>query len=67
MGEWKLESFEMGYALVCSVCGKKISLKDFIFADRDITVCPQCESKMELNIDEDEIAEYVKGDNRWQK
>jgi DNA-directed RNA polymerase subunit RPC12/RpoP len=61
--EWKLESFDLGYALVCSNCGRKVGLRKVEMADIDISKCPNCDSEMNLDsLDEDELMEYAKGE-----
>ncbi len=63
LGEWKLESLEMGYALVCSECGRILGLRKAEMADIDISKCPTCEKDMDLDsIDEDELMEYARGE-----
>lgn len=59
---WKLIGTQMGWALECSECKHKISIKQYAFADQPISTCPFCEKEMDLSsIDEDEIQELLKG------
>lgn len=63
MAEWKVKSLEMGYALECSNCGRKIGMKKYMMADMDISRCPSCDEDMDLDsLDEDELMDISKGE-----
>lgn len=56
--EWLLKTSDMGMYLQCSLCNRKISAKDFIFADIKTDVCPSCSAEMDLDkLDEDTLSQ----------
>lgn len=60
---WNLVSTDMGYALECSKCKHKISIKGYIIADKMTDICPFCESTMKLDdLDYDKIYELAQGE-----
>lgn len=59
-GKWIFITTENGRAIECSKCGRKISVKDVMFADEDISTCPKCNAIMDLSgIDEDDIRLHI--------
>lgn len=57
---WLQRSGEDGDYLECPHCHHKISAKDVIFADNDISTCPFCSKKLETsNIDYENLRDSV--------
>ena len=60
---WEIKSTEMGYAIECSNCHHKISVKDAIIANQVIDTCPFCKKDMDLNeLDYDKLLEFANGE-----
>ena len=63
---WQLKSGEFGSYLECSKCKKKVSVVDYIFADKAYKRCPKCNSEMRLKSDVtyDEILSLASAENK---
>ena len=46
---WATKSSDSILYIECSNCKHKLSAKQVIFADRNITVCPFCKAKMNVD------------------
>lgn len=55
---WNYRTGDMGAYIQCSHCGRKVSTKEFMIADKDWFECPDCKAEMNLaRLDYDTIAQ----------
>jgi uncharacterized CHY-type Zn-finger protein len=60
---WEIKSTDMGYAIECGHCKRKIGVKDAIMGDKKFDTCPFCGKEMDMeNFDYDKLYELAQSE-----